>query len=45
MVTVLAGIEDQAFGEELVEKTIEQVDGFAVVVYVPYQKLVINRRD
>jgi len=40
-----AGVEDQAFGEKFVEEFIEQADGFAVLVYVPDQELVVKRRN
>ena len=41
----LAGVEDQAFGKELIEKVIDKSDGFAVLVYIPYQELVVQSRD
>ena len=45
MVTGLASINDQAFGEEVVEEVVKHADRSAFVVYIPYQELVIKRRD
>ena len=44
MVGDLAGIKDQAFGEELVEEIVNHADGFTVLVYVPHQEPVVERR-
>ena len=40
-----ASVENQAFGEEFVEEAIKQAYRFAVVVYVPDQEFVVQRRD
>jgi hypothetical protein len=42
---ILVGIKDCAFGEEIIKKTINQVDRFALGFYIPYQEFVIKRRD
>jgi hypothetical protein len=40
-----AGVENQAFGKEFIEKVIDKADGFGVLVYVPYQELVVQSGD
>lgn len=40
-----AGVENQAFGEEFVEKAVEQSHRFAVMVYVPDQEFVVQGWD
>jgi len=45
LLLVLAGIEDHALGEKVVEETLQQANGFAIGFYVPYQEFMIKGRD
>ena len=40
----LAGVEDKAFGKEFIEEIIDESDRFAVIIYIPYQELVVQGR-
>jgi hypothetical protein len=45
LLPTLAGVKDDALGEEVVEEIIKQADGFAFGFYVPHQEPVVKRRD
>jgi len=38
-------VEDQAFGEEFIEKVVDKADGFGALIYIPYQELVVQGGD
>jgi hypothetical protein len=40
-----AGVENQAFGKEFIEKVIDKSDRFAFLVNIPYQEFVVQCRD